>query len=313
MSRRLGKGLDALIPSLTVGDDDKVIEIPLADIRPNPYQPRKTFDEDAIRELAESIRQHGVIQPIIVRSAVKGYEIIAGERRYRASQLIGNETIPAVVRDFSDQQVMEIALIENLQREDLNAIELALAYQSIMDKFQLTQEELSLKVGKSRSHIANFLRLLSLPAEVKEHVSRGTLSMGHARALAGLKDEKKLKELARQTIENEWACASSRTRSSSSGGKMWRRKSRRPRRRSAIRTSSRSRNSCASGSRRRSASATRRTRGGSSSSTTESRISNGCWKCWNGWPDIGRCGVFGTDDARKRGSAQDPMFRVRRA
>jgi len=205
MSRRLGKGLDALIPSLEVGDDDKVVEIPLAEIRPNPYQPRKTFDEESIRELAESIRQHGVIQPIIVRSAVKGYEIIAGERRFRASQLIGNEKIPAVVRDFSDQQVMEIALIENLQREDLNAIELAQAYQSIMDKFNLTQEELSLKVGKSRSHIANFLRLLALPAEVKDHVSRGTLSMGHARALAGLKDEKKLKELARQTIENEWS------------------------------------------------------------------------------------------------------------
>ncbi|CAG5089339.1 Stage 0 sporulation protein J [Thermobacillus xylanilyticus] len=205
MSRRLGKGLDALIPSLTVGEDDKVIEISLTQLRPNPYQPRKTFDEEAIRELAESIRLHGVIQPIIVRSVVKGYEIIAGERRFRASQLIGNATIPAVVRDFSDQQVMEIALIENLQREDLNAIELALAYQSIMDKFQLTQEELSLKVGKSRSHIANFLRLLTLPAEVKEHVSRGTLSMGHARALAGLKDDKKLKELARQTIENEWS------------------------------------------------------------------------------------------------------------
>ena len=205
MSRRLGKGLDALIPSLTVGDDDKVIEIPLADIRPNPYQPRKTFDEDAIRELAESIRQHGVIQPIIVRSAVKGYEIIAGERRYRASQLIGNETIPAVVRDFSDQQVMEIALIENLQREDLNAIELALAYQSIMDKFQLTQEELSLKVGKSRSHIANFLRLLSLPAEVKEHVSRGTLSMGHARAIAGMSDAKQQKELAENAIQQRWS------------------------------------------------------------------------------------------------------------
>lgn len=205
MSRRLGKGLDALIPSLEVGDDDKVVDIPLTQIRPNPYQPRKTFDEEAIKELAESIRQHGVIQPIIVRSAVKGYEIIAGERRYRASQLVGNATIPAVVRDFSDQQVMEIALIENLQREDLNAIELAQAYQSIMDKFRLTQEELSLRVGKSRSHIANFLRLLTLPSEVKEHVSRGTLSMGHARALAGLKDEKKLKELARQTIENEWS------------------------------------------------------------------------------------------------------------
>lgn len=205
MSKRLGKGLDALIPSLSVQDDDKVVEIPLNQLRANPYQPRKTFDEDAIRELAESIRQHGVIQPIIVRSVLKGYEIIAGERRFRASQFCGNATIPAVVRSFSDQQVMEIALIENLQRENLNAMEIAVAYQGLMDQFQLTQEELSLKVGKSRSHIANFLRLLSLPEEVKEYVSRGTLSMGHARALVGLKDAGKIKQLAKQCIDHEWS------------------------------------------------------------------------------------------------------------
>lgn len=205
MSKRLGRGLDALIPSLSVNDDDKVIEINLSQLRPNPYQPRKTFDDDAIKELAESIKQHGVIQPIIVRSVVKGYEIIAGERRFRASQLIGNSTIPAVIRSFSDQQAMEIALIENLQREDLNAMELAIAYQSIMDKFNLTQEELSLKVGKSRSHIANFLRLLTLPPEIKENVSRGTLSMGHARALAGVKEDTKKRELAKLTISNEWS------------------------------------------------------------------------------------------------------------
>lgn len=205
MSKRLGKGLDALIPSLSVQDDDKVIEIPLNQLRANPYQPRKTFDEEAIRELAESIRQHGVIQPIIVRSVLKGYEIIAGERRFRASQYCGNSTIPAVVRTFSDQQVMEIALIENLQRENLNAMEVAVAYQNLMDTFQLTQEELSLKVGKSRSHIANFLRLLSLPDEVKEYVSRGTLSMGHARALVGIKDNGKIKQLAKQCIEHEWS------------------------------------------------------------------------------------------------------------
>lgn len=205
MSKRLGKGLDALIPSLSIQEDDKVVDIPLNQLRANPYQPRKTFDEDAIRELAESIRQHGVIQPIIVRSVLKGYEIIAGERRYRASQYCGNDTIPAVVRSFSDQQVMEIALIENLQRENLNAMEIAVAYQGLMDQFQLTQEELSLKVGKSRSHIANFLRLLSLPEEVKEYVSRGTLSMGHARALVGLKDATMIKELAKQCIDHEWS------------------------------------------------------------------------------------------------------------
>ena len=205
MSKRLGRGLDALIPSLSVSDDDKVVEIPLSQLRPNPYQPRRTFDEDAIKELAESIKQHGVIQPIIVRSVVKGYEIIAGERRFRASQLIGNATIPAVVRAFSDQQAMEIALIENLQREDLNAIELAIAYQAIMDKFELTQEELSLKVGKSRSHIANFLRLLALPNEIKDNVSRGTLSMGHARALAGIKEDARKRELAKLAIAGEWS------------------------------------------------------------------------------------------------------------
>lgn len=205
MNKRLGKGLDALIPALSIQDDDKVIEIPLNQLRANPYQPRKTFDEEAIRELAESIRQHGVIQPIIVRSVLKGYEIIAGERRFRASQFCGNATIPAVVRSFSDQQVMEIALIENLQRENLNAMEVAVAYQGLMDQFQLTQEELSMKVGKSRSHIANFLRLLSLPEEVKEYVSRGTLSMGHARALVGLKDPATINQLAKQCIDHEWS------------------------------------------------------------------------------------------------------------
>ncbi|MGM0881498.1 MAG: ParB/RepB/Spo0J family partition protein [Bacillota bacterium] len=205
MSKRLGRGLDALIPSLSVNDDDKVIEISLSQLRPNPYQPRKTFDEDSIKELAESIKQHGVIQPIIVRTVLKGYEIIAGERRFRASQYCGNSTVPAVVRSFTDQQVMEIALIENLQREDLNAIEVAIAYQALIDKFKLTQEELSMKVGKSRSHIANFVRLLSLPAEIKDNVSRGTISMGHARALVGIKDERVQKELADLTVSLEWS------------------------------------------------------------------------------------------------------------
>lgn len=205
MSKRLGKGLDALIPSLSIHDDDKVVEIPLSQLRANPYQPRKTFNDEAIQELAESIRQHGVIQPIIVRSVLKGYEIIAGERRFRASQYCGKATIPAVVRSFSDQQVMEIALIENLQRENLNAMEIAVAYQGLMEQFSLTQEELSLKVGKSRSHIANFLRLLSLPEEVKENVSRGTLSMGHARAIVGIKDPILVKQLAKQCVEQEWS------------------------------------------------------------------------------------------------------------
>lgn len=205
MNKRLGKGLDALIPSLSIHEDDKVVEIPLSQLRANPYQPRKEFKEEAIQELAESIRQHGVIQPIIVRSVLKGFEIIAGERRFRASQYCGKATIPAVVRSFSDQQVMEIALIENLQRENLNAMEVAVAYQGLMEQFSLTQEELSLKVGKSRSHIANFLRLLSLPEEVKQYVSRGTISMGHARAIAALKDPAVVKQLAEQCVEQQWS------------------------------------------------------------------------------------------------------------
>ncbi|MFC5469412.1 ParB/RepB/Spo0J family partition protein [Cohnella suwonensis] len=205
MSKRLGKGLDALITSLSIKEDDKIVEIPLPQLRANPYQPRKTFEEDAIKELAESIREHGVIQPIVVRQALKGYEIIAGERRFRASQLLGNATIPAVVRTYNDQQVMEIALIENVQREDLNSIEVAIAYQAIMNQFSMTQEELSLKVGKSRSHIANFLRLLALPDEIKDYVSRGTLSMGHARALAGVKDDAAKRQLAKQAVSGEWS------------------------------------------------------------------------------------------------------------
>lgn len=204
-NKRLGKGLDALIPSLHINDDDKVVEIPLRQLRPNPYQPRKTFDDKSIEELAASIKEHGVITPIIVREVLKGYEIIAGERRWRASQMANRATIPAVVRKFTDQQVMEIALIENLQREDLNAMEIALAYQALIDQFSLTQEELSVKVGKSRSHIANFLRLLQLPEEVKQLVSRGTLSMGHAKAIVGLKDPKRITEVANLSVQNEWS------------------------------------------------------------------------------------------------------------
>ncbi|MHA0857565.1 ParB/RepB/Spo0J family partition protein [Paenibacillus sp. CMAA1364] len=205
MSKRLGKGLDALIPSLSINDDDKIVEIPLSQLRANPYQPRKEFKEEAIHELAESIRQHGVIQPIIVRKVLKGFEIIAGERRFRASQYCDKATIPAVIRSFTDQQVMEIALIENLQRENLNAMEIAVAYQGLMEQYSLTQEELSLKVGKSRSHIANFLRLLALPEEVKDYVSRGTLSMGHARAIVGIKDTNTIIELAKQCVDREWS------------------------------------------------------------------------------------------------------------
>jgi ParB family chromosome partitioning protein len=205
MSRRLGRGLDALIPSLDISEDDKVIQIPLTKLRPNPYQPRKTFDQNTLNELAASIREHGIIQPIIVRSVLKDYEIIAGERRFRASHIVGLETIPAVIRTYTDEQVMEIALIENVQREDLNPIEIAVAYQNIINTLSITQEELSSKVGKSRSYIANFLRLLQLPDKIRDFVSRGTISMGHAKCIVSVKDEKMKNDLAEQAIRNQWS------------------------------------------------------------------------------------------------------------
>ncbi|MDQ0339286.1 ParB family chromosome partitioning protein [Caldalkalibacillus uzonensis] len=203
MSKRLGKGLDALFPALEIDDNDKVIQIKLSELRPNPYQPRKDFNAEAIAELTQSIKEHGVIQPIIVRKSLKGYEIVAGERRFRASKEAGLETIPAVVKNFTESQVMEIALIENLQRENLNAMEVAYAYKKLMDKFNLTQDELALKVGKSRPHVANFLRLLQLPDNVQTYVSRGTLSMGHARALLGCKDKKSIVKLAKKCIDEQ--------------------------------------------------------------------------------------------------------------
>lgn len=203
MAKRLGRGLDALIPQIEIKEDEQVVQIPLSELRPNPYQPRKNFTEEAIQELSQSIKEHGVIQPIIVRKSIKGYEIIAGERRFRASKAAGLSEIPAVIKDFTEAQVMEVALIENLQREDLNTMEIAVAYQKLMDKFNLTQDELAVKVGKSRPHVANFLRLLQLPDNVQEYVSRGTLSMGHARTLLGIKDKKALVTLAKKCIEED--------------------------------------------------------------------------------------------------------------
>jgi ParB family transcriptional regulator, chromosome partitioning protein len=201
--KRLGKGLDALIPSLDVEENDQIIEAPIQQIRPNPYQPRKEFDEKSLDELADSIKEHGVIQPLIVRKGIKGYELVAGERRLRASERAGLTSVPVVVREFSNEQVMEIALIENLQRENLNAIEVAQAYDKIMKQFTLTQEELAKKVGKSRPHVANFMRLLQLPQEIQDFVSRGTLSMGHARALLAVDDPHLRLKLAKEAIHKE--------------------------------------------------------------------------------------------------------------
>ncbi|GAA5346724.1 ParB/RepB/Spo0J family partition protein [Planifilum fimeticola] len=187
-SKRLGKGLGALLPSVDVTEDDIVNEVDISELRANPYQPRKQFDPDSLEELAESIKEHGIIQPLVVRKSIHGYEIVAGERRFRAGKKAGLTKVPVVIRDFTDEQMMEIALIENLQREDLNPMEIANAYKKLMDHFSMTQEELAARVGKSRPHVANFLRLLQLPSAIQEDVSRGTLSMGHARALLGVKE-----------------------------------------------------------------------------------------------------------------------------
>jgi ParB family chromosome partitioning protein len=200
----LGKGLEALIPQLSIADTDIVSSVDIRDLRANPYQPRRHFAEDKLQDLAQSIREHGIIQPLIVRrSAVRGFEIVAGERRFRAAQLAGLNAVPAVVRDFSDVELMEIAVIENLQREDLNPIEIADAYANLMEKATLTQEQLSQRVGQSRSHVANMLRLLHLPDEVRELVSRGTLTMGHARALLAVEDPKKLESLVSKVTNEE--------------------------------------------------------------------------------------------------------------
>ncbi|GIM45884.1 stage 0 sporulation protein J [Collibacillus ludicampi] len=197
----LGKGLGALLPE--VSKEDPVTTVSISQLRANPYQPRMTFDDEKLDELADSIREHGIIQPLIVRKSVRGYEIVAGERRWRAAKKVGLEQVPVVIKEFSDLQMMEIALIENLQREDLNPIEIADAYQKLLDQFNLTQEELAKKVGQSRSHVANFLRLLNLPKEIRDYVSRGTLSMGHARALLGLTDKEQMILLAKKIIEED--------------------------------------------------------------------------------------------------------------
>lgn len=191
---------------MQVDEADHISAIPVEDLRPNPYQPRRVFADDKLEELAASIREHGIIQPLIVRrSAVRGYDIVAGERRFRAAQRAGLDTVPAVVRDLSDAELMEIAIIENLQREDLNAMEVAEAYSRLMDKLGLTQEQVAQRVGQSRSHVANMLRLLQLPEGIRENVSRGTLSMGHARALLAVEDRHEQVRLAERTIREDFS------------------------------------------------------------------------------------------------------------
>ncbi len=209
--RALGKGLEQLfdLENLNTGQmsnfekqiyedakGEEVTEINLDELRPNPYQPRQVFDEDALKELADSIKEHGVFQPIIVKKSIKGYEIIAGERRVRASKMAGKKTIPALIRQFTDNQMAEIALLENLQRENLNVLEEAKAYKSLIEKLNITQEELAKKVSKSRSHITNIIGLLRLPKEVQKLIEDGKITMGHARVLSKLENEEEVIKLA---------------------------------------------------------------------------------------------------------------------
>jgi ParB family chromosome partitioning protein len=206
----LGRGLGALIPQrqeqpsaapAEAGATQGLAEIPISQIQPNPYQPRKTFNEASIEELARSVREHGIVQPLVVTRSGDKYKLIAGERRFRAAQKAGLTTVPALIKEMMQAgDALEIALIENIQREDLNPIEEALAYHQLHDEFQLTQEEISKRVGKERSTVANFLRLLKLPDPVKKLLASGQLSMGHARALLAIESPRKQEQLADRVV-----------------------------------------------------------------------------------------------------------------
>jgi ParB family chromosome partitioning protein len=204
----LGRGLGALIPQKAEPAAPQpraagLAQIPIEQIQPNPYQPRRTFNEASIDELARSVREHGIVQPLVVMRAGDRYKLIAGERRFRAAQKAGLTTVPVVIKDLAKSgDALEIALVENIQREDLNPMEEANAYHQLHDEFGLTQEEIARRVGKERSTVANFLRLLKLPAAVKEMLASGQLSMGHARALLAVESAKKQEALAERVVKN---------------------------------------------------------------------------------------------------------------
>lgn len=213
--RALGKGLEELFNTEQIDINkveekiientpkNEIVELNLDDLRSNPYQPRRTFDEEALQELSSSIKEYGVFQPIIAKKSIKGYEIVAGERRVLASRMAGLDKIPAIVKDFSDEEMIEIALLENLQRENLNAMEEAMAYKKIQQSLNITQEELAMKVGKSRSHVTNMMGLLNLPEEVKDMILTKEISMGHARILSKLEDKEQIKKLANDVVEKK--------------------------------------------------------------------------------------------------------------
>lgn len=210
--KALGKGLEELFSnsSFTIDTlEDTIVkeernnatEVELSQIRPNPYQPRKVFDEEALNELADSIKVYGVVEPVILKKSVKGYEIVAGERRCKASKIAGLTTVPAIIKEFADEEMMEIALLENIQREDLNPVDTAISISNILQVKDMTQEEFSKKFGKSRSYITNLLGLLNLPKSVQELVKNGKLSMSHARCLSKIDDEEKVINLANKIIK----------------------------------------------------------------------------------------------------------------
>ena len=211
--KALGRGLEDLFSTEVLDFDtfenniietattNDVKEIPVSEIRPNPYQPRKTFNEQALEELSLSIKNYGVFQPIIVKKSIKGYDLIAGERRLRATKMAGLNTIPAIVKEFTDDQMREISLLENIQRENLTAIELAWAYKGIIDNLDIRQEDLAQKIGKSRSHITNTLGLLNLPEDVQKMILDGKISMGHARVLSKMEDRDEVNRLADKIIK----------------------------------------------------------------------------------------------------------------
>lgn len=210
--KALGKGLeelfsnslftiDTLEDTIVKEERNNATEIELSQIRSNPYQPRKVFDEEALNELADSIKVYGVVEPVILKKSVKGYEIVAGERRCKASKIAGLTTVPAIIKDFTDEEMMEIALLENIQREDLNPVDTAISISNILQVKDMTQEEFSKKFGKSRSYITNLLGLLNLPKSVQELVKNGKLSMSHARCLSKIDDEEKVINLANKIIK----------------------------------------------------------------------------------------------------------------
>ena len=206
LGKGLGRGLDAIFATENVEivtDNDKIVEIALDEVKKNPYQPRTYFNEEKLNELKESIEKNGLLQPIIVKKAVKGYYIIAGERRYRAFELLGRKEIPAIIKEMTDEEMMVFAVLENLQREDLSALEESESYKNLMDKMSLTQEELAKKLGKSRPYIANSLRLLKLPTEIKNKLEQGVISTAHARTLLSLKTKKAMEEVCVLVVERK--------------------------------------------------------------------------------------------------------------